>query len=417
MKEGLHRILYDYLLKTGISESLASYLNLLILLVAALILAWFLDLIIWKVLRSISLRFARKSKTNFDNFLVINKVPRYVAHIVPLLVLFGFLPFAFFHFEYGGQLALKVLQILFVVLTLFIVKSLFTSTNDYLKTKPRFRDKPMDSYIQVFMIFAWFIGILTIFAIITDVLIWKFFTALGAGSAVILLIFKDSILGLVASIQVSINDMVRIGDWITFEKYGADGDVIEITLATVKVQNFDKTITTIPTYALISDSFKNWRGMEISGGRRIKRALIISQKSIRFLTNKDMESFEKIQLIQPYLTTRNEQINSYNTTNEIDKNLAINGRNLTNIGVFRKYVNDYLQNHSAVNKGMTLMVRQLAPTTQGIPLEIYAFSADKRWENYEYIMADIFDHLLAALPYFDLEVFELPTSLNTLATN
>ncbi|MUH37465.1 mechanosensitive ion channel family protein [Zobellia amurskyensis] len=417
MKEGLHRILYDYLLKTGISESLASYLNLLILLVAALILAWFLDLIIWKVLRSISLRFARKSKTNFDNFLVINKVPRYVAHIVPLLVLFEFLPFAFFHFEYGGQLALKVLQILFVVLTLFIVKSLFTSTNDYLKTKPRFRDKPMDSYIQVFMIFAWFIGILTIFAIITDVLIWKFFTALGAGSAVILLIFKDSILGLVASIQVSINDMVRIGDWITFEKYGADGDVIEITLATVKVQNFDKTITTIPTYALISDSFKNWRGMEISGGRRIKRALIISQKSIRFLTNKDMESFEKIQLIQPYLTTRNEQINSYNTTNEIDKNLAINGRNLTNIGVFRKYVNDYLQNHSAVNKGMTLMVRQLAPTTQGIPLEIYAFSADKRWENYEYIMADIFDHLLAALPYFDLEVFELPTSLNTLATN
>lgn len=211
--------------------------------------------------------------------------------------------------------------------------------------------------------------------------------------------------------------MVRIGDWITFEKFGADGDVIEITLATVKVQNFDKTITTIPTYSLISDSFKNWRGMEVSGGRRIKRALIISQKSIRFLTDEDMESLEKIQLIQPYLINQNEQINSYNTTNKIDKNLAINGRNLTNIGVFRKYVNDYLQNHSAVNKGMTLMVRQLAPTAQGIPLEIYAFSADKRWENYEYIMADIFDHLLAALPYFNLEVFELPTSLNVPTAN
>ncbi|MBT9190260.1 mechanosensitive ion channel family protein [Zobellia russellii] len=417
MEEGLHRLLYDYLLKTGMSDSLASYLNLGIVLVAALILAWFLDLIIWRVLRYISLRFARKSKTNFDNFLVINKVPRYVAHIIPLLILFEFIPFAFFHFDYAGQLALKLLQILFVVLTILIVKSLFTSTNDYLKTKPRFRDKPMDSYIQVFMIFAWFIGILTIFAIITDVLIWKFFTALGAGSAVILLIFKDSILGLVASIQVSINDMVRIGDWITFEKFGADGDVIEITLATVKVQNFDKTITTIPTYSLISDSFKNWRGMEVSGGRRIKRALIISQKSIRFLTDEDMESLEKIQLIQPYLINQNEQINSYNTTNKIDKNLAINGRNLTNIGVFRKYVNDYLQNHSAVNKGMTLMVRQLAPTAQGIPLEIYAFSADKRWENYEYIMADIFDHLLAALPYFNLEVFELPTSLNMPTAN
>jgi len=414
MEKGLHRVLYDYLLKTGMSENLASYLNLLIVLVAALILAWFLDLIIGRVLRSVSLKLARKSKTNFDNFLVMNKVPRYVAHIIPLFVLFKFVPFAFFHFEYGSYIALKILQILFVVLTIFIFKSLFTSTNDYLKTKPRFRDKPMDSYIQVFMIFAWFVGILTIFAIITDVLIWKFFTALGAGSAVILLIFKDSILGLVASIQVSINDMVRIGDWITFEKYGADGNVSEITLATVKVQNFDKTITTIPTYALISDSFKNWRGMEVSGGRRIKRALIIRQKSIHFLTTEEIISLEKIQLIQPYLTTRNEQINSYNKTHEINKELAINGRNLTNIGVFRKYVNDYLQNHSAINKSMTLMVRQLEPTPQGIPLEIYAFSSDKRWENYEYIMADIFDHLLAALPYFDLEVFELPVSLNAL---
>ncbi|CAM3568339.1 mechanosensitive ion channel family protein [Zobellia roscoffensis] len=398
------------------NEDLASYLNLLIVFVTALILAWFLDLIIWKVLRSLSLKVARKSETNFDNFLVVNRVPRYLAHIIPLTVLFKFIPFAFFHFEYAGNIALKMLQIVFVILTLYIVKSLFKSTNDYLKTKPRFRDKPMDSYIQVFMIFAWFVGILTIFAIITDVLIWKFFTALGAGSAVILLIFKDSILGLVASIQVSINDMVRIGDWITFEKYGADGNVSEITLATVKVQNFDKTITTIPTYALISDSFKNWRGMEVSGGRRIKRALIISQKSIRFLTDDDIKSFEKIELIQPYLTNRSEQINSYNESNQVNKELPINGRNLTNIGVFRKYVNDYLQNHSAINKGMTLMVRQLEPTSQGIPMEIYAFSSDKRWENYEYIMADIFDHLLAALPYFDLEVFELPVSFNPVPT-
>ena len=404
-------LLYNYLLNIGMGEKFASYLNLLILLAGILILVWLLDLVIWKILRTVSVRLARKSKTNFDNFLVANKVPRYAAHIIPLLALFELIPIAFIDFDYGGGIALKILQILFVVLILFTVKSLFRSTNDYLKTKPRFHDKPMDSYIQVFMIFGWIIGILTIIAIITGVEFWNFFTALGAGSAVILLIFKDSIMGLVASIQVSINDMVRIGDWITFDKYGADGDVVEITLATVKVQNFDKTITTIPTYALISDSFKNWRGMQESGGRRIKRALIISQKSIRFLSEEDIESLKRIQLIQPYIIDRSEKINSYNSENGSNKELAINGRNLTNIGVFRKYVNDYLQNHSAVNKGMTLMVRQLAPTPQGMPLEIYAFSADKRWANYEYVMADIFDHLLAALPYFELEVFELPTSL------
>ena len=412
MNDDFHKILFNYLTEAGLSTTAASYLNLAILLIVALVLAWFLDLLIWKVLRSVSLRLARKSKTNFDNFLVANRVPRYLAHIVPLSILIEFVPFAFIGFDYAAEIVLKFLHVLFVVLALYVVKSVFTSINDYLKTKPRFRDKPMGSYIQVFMIFAWIVGIFTIFAIITEIQVWKFFTALGAGSAVILLIFKDSILGLVASIQVSINDMVRIGDWISFDKFGADGDVIEISLATVKVQNFDKTITTIPTYALISDSFKNWLGMQDSGGRRIKRALILSQKSIHFLSETDLEEFEKIQLIAPYLKTRNEQINSYNTSNNINKDLAINGRNLTNIGVFRKYVNDYLETHSAINKGMTLMVRQLPPTPQGIPLEIYAFSSDKRWENYEYVMADIFDHLLAALPYFHLQVYEIPVSLS-----
>ncbi|SIQ42496.1 mechanosensitive ion channel family protein [Maribacter ulvicola] len=413
MNDDFHRILYNYLTETGLSDNVAAYANLAILFVIALLLAYSLDLIIWKILRSVSVRIARKSKTNFDNFLVANRVPRYIAHIIPLSIMVELVPFAFIGFDYAEKIVLKFLNVLFVILTLYIVKSVFTSINDYLKTKPRFRDKPMGSYIQVFMIFAWVVGIFTIFAIITEIQVWKFFTALGAGSAVILLIFKDSILGLVASIQVSINDMVRIGDWISFDKFGADGDVIEISLATVKVQNFDKTITTIPTYALISDSFQNWRGMQESGGRRMKRALIISQNSIRFLSDADVEEFQKIQLIQPYLISRSEQINTYNTANNINKDLALNGRNLTNIGVFRKYVNDYLQSHSAVNKNMTLMVRQLAPTPQGIPLEVYAFSADKRWENYEYVMADIFDHLLAALPYFQLQVYEIPVPVAT----
>tara|TARA_R110000868_G_scaffold257374_1_gene514468 strand:- start:2210 stop:3325 length:1116 start_codon:yes stop_codon:yes gene_type:complete len=364
------------------------------------------------MLRVLSVRIARKSKTDFDDFLVTHRVPRFVAHIFPLILLFEFVPFAFIDFDYGGVIALKILQILLVLLVIALVKRVFKSTTDYLKTKPRFSDKPIDSYIQVFMIFAWIVGVMTIFAIITGVEFWKFFTALGAGSAVVILVFKDSILGLVASIQVSINDMVGIGDWITFEKYGADGDVIEINLATVKVQNFDKTITTIPTYALISDSFKNWRGMQVCGGRRIKRALIISQKSIRFLSDKDVTKLKKIQLITQYLNMRTSEINIYNDQQEADKSSKVNGRNLTNFGVFRKYVSSYLEKHTAINKTMTMMVRQLEPTPQGISLEIYAFSADKRWENYEYIMADIFDHLLSAMSSFELEVFELPTSLD-----
>ena len=411
MKDGLFRILYKYFLKTGMSENLALYLNLIIWLVGILVFVWLLDLIILKVLRALSVRIARKSKTNLDDFLVAHRVPSYVAHIFPLILLFKFVPMVFIGFDYAGVLVLKILHILFVLLVLTLVKRMFRSTTDYLKTKSRFHDKPIDSYIQVFMIFAWIVGVMAVFAIITGVEIWKFFTALGAGSAIILLIFKDSILGLVASIQVSINDMVGIGDWITFDKYGVDGVVIEINLATGKVQNFDKTITTIPTYAMISDSFKNWRGMQVSGGRRIKRALIISQKSVRFLSDEDLTELKRVQLIAEYLNTRTSEINAYNTQQDVDKSLNINGRNLTNFGVFRKYVSSYLEKHSAINKTMTLMVRQLEPTPQGIPLEIYAFSADKRWENYEYAMADIFDHLLAALPYFELKVFELPTFL------
>ena len=409
----MKHILFDYLMKIGVSESIATYLNMGILIILVFIFAFILDYIIWKLLRSVSVKLARKSRTNFDNYLVTHKVPRNVAHILPLMLLFNFVPIALSDFSYSGIIAEKILQVAFVILAITIVKKVLRSTNDYLKTKSRFKDKPMNSYIQVFMIFIWIIGVLSIFAIVTEVSIIKFFTALGAGSAIILLLFKDSILGFVASIQVSINDMVRVGDWITFEKYGADGDVVEITLATVKVQNFDKTITTIPTYALISDSFKNWRGMQVSGGRRIKRALIISQKSIHFLLQSDINELQKIELIGPYLQTRNQQIIAHNQEHNTNKDVAINGKNLTNFGVFRKYITEYLENHSAINKGMTLMVRQLAPTPHGIPLEIYAFSADKRWENYEFVMADIFDHLIASLPFFKLEVFELPMTFES----
>ena len=403
--------LFDYFVGLGIPESTAVYLNFGTLFLLMLILAFLVDFILWRILRVVSTRMARTTKTNFDDFLITNKVPRKLAHIIPLIIILEMLPWVFRDFEYALTVSTKTVLIIAVVLVIRIAKSVLLSIRDYLKSLPRFRDKPIDSFIQVFMIFAWLAGIMTIFAIITDTTIWKFLTALGSASAVILLIFKDTILGLVASIQVSANDMVRIGDWISFDKYGADGDVIEINLATVKVQNWDKTITTIPTYALISDSFKNWRGMQDSGGRRIKRAVILKQDSVHFLNQNEIEKLKEIALIKNYLTDRNEKINQYNEERNVDKSLMINGRNLTNLGVFRKYVETYLENHSAVNKEMTMMTRQLQPTPQGIPLEIYVFSKDKRWQNYEFIMADIFDHLISAVPYFGLEIFELPSSM------
>lgn len=403
--------LYELLVDKGVSEQWSAALNVFLLLILASAFVFLMDFILWKVLRKVSSSIAKRTKTNFDDFAVQNRLPRFLAHIIPLVLALELTPYLFYDFQYAENIAFKVLNILGVLLALRIARSLLHTVRDYLKTLPRFKDKPIDSYIQVFMIFAWAGGVLSILAIITDTEIWKFFTGLGAISAVLLLIFRDTILGFVASIQVSINDMVRIGDWITFEKYGADGDVIEINLATVKVQNFDKTITTIPTYALISDSFKNWRGMQSSGGRRIKRALIIQQKSIHFLTTHAIAELKKIELITDYLTDRQSKIEASNTELGVNKSVLINGRNMTNLGVFRKYIESYLDAHSAINDDMILMTRQLEPTTQGIPLEIYAFSSDKRWQNYEYIMADIFDHILAAVPYFELEVFELPTSL------
>ena len=405
-------LLYDYFISMGMSSSTASYLNMVALLIGLLILVFIIDFIVRRILLTLFSKLALKSKSNFDDIMVKNKVFRYVAHIIPLIVAIEYVPMVFSDFPYWENIIEKTLLVFGIILTLWIVRSFLNTLKDYFKTLPRFKDKPIDSYIQVFMIFAWIVGILSALAIITGVEFLKFITGLGAASAIILLVFKDTILGFVASIQVSINDMVRIGDWITFEKYGADGDVVEITLATVKVQNFDKTITTIPTYALISDSFKNWRGMTSSGGRRIKRSLSIKLSSVKYLSVNEVDELKKIQIISNYLTTRQNDIETYNINNKTDKSLLLNGRNLTNLGVFRKYLETYIENHSAINKDMTIMVRQLAPTSQGISIEVYAFSSDKRWQNYEYIMADIFDHTIAAVPYFDLEIYELDTIVN-----
>ena len=398
--------LKDILLNAGIKDSIADWSSILVLVAISLSIIFLIDFVIRKIIRSIFSKIADRTKTDFDDIMINHKVPRNIAHIVPVVLIYNIIPNIFYEHLDLKLFLEKLILVSFVVSIVWAIRSIFKSIKIFFKSIERLRDKPIDSYIQVLMIFVWLTGIFGILAIVTGISFWEFMAGIGTVSAVIILVFKDTILGFVASIQVSVNDMVRIGDWITFEKYGADGDVIEINLATVKVRNFDHTITTIPTYALISDSFKNWRGMTESKGRRIKRSLNIRISSIRYLNESDIQKMSKIDLIKKYIENKSEEIIDYNKTSFADKSLLINGRNLTNIGVFRKYIECFVENHSAINKDLMIMARQLEPGENGLPIQIYAFSNDKRWQNFEYIIADIFDHLIASAPSFDLEIHE-----------
>jgi len=353
---------------------------------------------------------AQKTKTNFDDLLVSNKTAKYIAHLIPLLFIYKSVPVILERYEYWEGVFGKLVGIYIVILVLWIIRTIFNALRDYLKLKPRYSDKPIDSFIQVIMIVLWIVGITIIISRLFEIGHTELLTTFGAVSAIIILIFRDIILGFVASVQVSVNDMIRIGDWITMSKFGADGNVIEINLTTVKVRNFDNTTTTIPTYSLSSDSFQNWRGMLNSDGRRIKRHVLIKTSSIHFLTNEELIKLKDISLISDYIDTRMSEVDKFNMDNGIDKSLAINGRNLTNVGLFRKYITQYLNKHPAINKDLLLLCRQMQPTAQGVPLEVYAFTSDKQWQNYEYIMSDIFDHIIASVPYFGLELYEMPST-------
>ncbi len=398
----------NYLVDHGMVDQWAIFLNVVINCIIVAVALVVVDVAFRRLVVTVSVMFSDKSKTTFDDHLVKSNFPKFVARLLPLSILWYLTPILFAESTFVADLVMTVLKVYFVILWILIFRSILRTTHRFLEGNERFGDKPMESYVQILMIFAWGIGIFWIIQLLTGYSI-KSLATLGAASAVILLIFKDTILGFVASIQVSVNDLVRIGDWITFEKFGADGDVVEINLATVRVQNWDKTYTTIPTYSLISDSFKNWRGMSESGGRRIKRAIYIKQSSIKFLSAEDLERFKKIELVKNYIEHRQRDIEKYNAAKGVNKEIQINGRNQTNLGVFRNYMDTFINQNSAIHKDLSLMVRHLAPTDKGIPLEIYCFSRDQRWVNYEHIQADIFEHFLAALPYFDLELFESPT--------
>ena len=408
----LNNLFYDMLVGLEIPAFYALIINMvlvgLLIIVGVLVLNYISKTFVRNLLEKISIN----SKNNFDNFLVDNNIHIHLSRLVPFVFLYWIIPLWLEEYSDLLNYSKLVLELYFIFLLVWIIRSFFNASKKFLKTLDSFKDKPIDSFVQVAMILVWFTAIIFIFSILTGKEVSTFLTAMGALSAVILLIFKDTILGFVASIQLSSNDLIRIGDWITMKQFGADGDVIEINLSSVKVQNFDKTITTIPTYKLISDSFINWRGMSDSKGRRIKRALLIKGSSIRFMEDKDLLELEEISLIKDYIKNIKLEIKEHNSKLDIVERLKVNGRNLTNIGLFRKYTENYLQNNNNISKEMTIMCRQLTPTSQGVPLEIYAFITEKEWKNYENIVSDIFDHLLASLESFDLELFELPSKIN-----
>ena len=403
----MYLFFFELFKDNGISNSLSSFLGLLSVSGIIILITIILSYVSRNFIKKIFTQIAKRTSSNFDDSLIENKIPSLLGYLPPLFFLIIQVPELLSSFQNLSVVILNILEALAAFIGILIIRGVLKSITDQLRNLSILKDKPLESYLQVFMIFIWFVGGIIILSLLTGKEVGVFLTTLGALSAVILLIFKDTLLGFVASIQITINDTVRIGDWITMKNYNADGDVIAISLSTVKIQNFDKTITTIPTYKLISDSFTNWRGMSDSDGRRIKRAILVKASSIKFINDAEIKSLKKIDLIADYIKRRNDEIKSHNDLIQTDKIELINGRNFTNIGLFRAYIKSYLDNHSKINNKMTVMCRQLSPTPTGIPLEVYAFITDKDWTAYEGIVSDIFDHLLSALPSFDLENFEL----------
>ncbi len=401
--------LFEKLLNLGLSEKVAHSINSFLLIIALGLVLYMVDYLFRRVLLLFILKAVRKTKTKFDDFLIQNKVVKYFMHIITIIIAKLFLPLIFIGFPKWIGGTMKFTDIVLIITIGLFINGLIKSIRDWFKTKKAFEDKPIDSYAQVVTMLVFFVCGIIIFSSLTGKSPYAFLISLGAASAVLMLIFKDTILGFVASIQVSANDMVRVGDWIEMPKYGADGDVLSINLNTVKVQNWDRTITTVPTYAFITDSFKNWRGMTESGGRRIKRSIYLKMSSFRFLETEDLEKFKKYRLTKDYIIEKEQEIEKYNKTIDTES-IPVNTLRMSNIGVFRVYADRYLKENNRINKNMTIMVRQLAPTPQGLPLEIYCFTNDVRWVYYEGIMADIFDHLLTIVPEFGLEIFEEPAS-------
>ncbi len=400
--------IYNSLTEAGFNNVTAQTITYSITFVAILFIAFLTTLIVKRTLLVAVTRLLKNSKHSWEIALldhgVLNRLSWFVPVTIVSLALDVILPANSAVYVLTKRLTMSA----FVMVAIFSVTALLTSLNDIKSLVKGERRQLLRSYTDVGRILAYLFGVIFIISIFTGRSPWGIISVLGGLTAITLLIFKDAILGFVASIQMSAMDLIRLGDWIEMNQYGADGEVIEISIHSVKVQNWDKTITSIPTYSLVSNSFRNWRGMSESGGRRIKRSLQIDQQSIRFCDDQMLTKLEKVALLEKYLKTKKEELLQYNKEKSVSNNI-LNGRNQTNIGVFRAYIIAYLKSNPNIHQNMTFLVRQLAPGGQGLPIEIYVFSKNQVWSEYEAIQADIFDHLLAAAPEFDLRIFQEPT--------
>ena len=398
----------EILLSWGFSQSWADDLTSGIILVVILAIAFLGDAICRHIILTAVTRLVKKTKATWDDIVFDRKVLTHVSHLVAPILLYILLPLAISNLGLLNFIQ-RICMIYIIAVFLKFISSLLTALFHVYSEKEQFRDRPLKGLLQTVQVILFFIGGIIIVSILIDKSPMVLLTGLGASAAVLMLVFKDSIMGFVSGIQLSANNMLRVGDWIQMPKYGADGTVIEVTLNTVKVRNWDNTITTIPPYALVSDSFQNWRGMQESGGRRIKRSIRIDMNSVKFCTPEMLAKYKKIQLLKDYIEETEKVIEDYNKEHGIDNSILVNGRRQTNLGVFRAYLTNYLKSLPTVNQDLTCMVRQLQPTEQGIPLDLYFFSAIKAWVPYEGVQADVFDHVLAIIPEFDLHVFQNPT--------
>jgi miniconductance mechanosensitive channel len=405
----LLELLQNWLLDQGVNLDLAYYFARAVAVVVVLLLAAAVNFIAKRYILAALAHIISKSKTQWDDAVLRQRTLKRLTHLAPALLVYLLAPVALAGFDFAVELIHGALQIYMLLILMLVLVSLLNAAEIIYQDFQAAREVPIKGFIQVLKLILYFLIAILVISILLNKTPVYLLSGVGALAAVMMLIFRDSILGFVAGIQLAANRMVSVGDWIEMPGYGADGDVLEVALTTVKVQNWDKTITTIPTYALISESFKNWRGMSESGGRRIKRSVSIDMSSVKFCDSEMLERFAKIQYIAVYIEETKNLVEQFNREMSIDMENLVNGRRMTNIGTFRAYVQAYLQNHPAIDKDMTFLVRQLPPSENGLPIEIYVFSKDQVWANYEAIQADIFDHILAVIPEFDLRVYQNPT--------
>lgn len=384
------------------------FLTALILLVLLIAVIYLSVVLVRKLLIWMAAGMSRRLAPGWHSLLVRHRLIHALSLLLAVLLFKAALPVVFEDYPNLQPFLLKLTDIYFLFVLIRIVVSFLNWGEQLVAESAHFRDKPVASYFQLGRLLLYIAGFVLALSILMGKSPLYFLGAFGAMTAVLLLVFKDTILGLVASVQISSNDMVRVGDWIEMPKFDADGDVLAINLNTVKVKNWDGTITTIPTHYFISESFRNWRGMQESGGRRIKRSLFINIASIRFVNEEMRDAFKRVRLISDYVKKRQQEIETFNAAQSADASVLINGRRLTNIGVFRKYITTYLRHHTGIHQDMILVVRQLAPTAQGLPLEIYCFTKATGLLDYEAVQSDIFDHLFAATRYFGLEIYQSP---------